>query len=91
MTTLKCFGWKRKAGESVSKSASSAFEENSKSDVEPAIESGDIDWLTLVPTKKRTIIGLEDGSSKAKRLVQEGSVLASSERYTYMFAYIYIK
>ncbi|XP_052774535.1 tetratricopeptide repeat protein 33-like [Mya arenaria] len=80
-TSVKCFGWKRKVGANVSKSVSTAFEKESKPDTDPEIEEGDVDWLTLFPTKKRHVIRLEDGIGKANRLVQEGSVLASSERY----------
>lgn len=76
------FGWKRKIGAQVSKAASSAFEGNSKDETDPEIENGDVDWLTLAPTRKKMVIGLEDNQGKAKRLIQEGTVLASSERYT---------
>ncbi|WAR24747.1 TTC33-like protein, partial [Mya arenaria] len=74
-TSVKCFGWKRKVGANVSKSVSTAFEKESKPDTDPEIEEGDVDWLTLFPTKKRHVIRLEDGIGKANRLVQEGSAL----------------
>ncbi|KAH3848885.1 tetratricopeptide repeat protein 33-like [Dreissena polymorpha] len=78
---LKGFVWKRKIGVNVSKSASSAFELEAKAETDPEVENGDVDWLTLVPNKRKNVIGLEDGIAKSHRLVQEGTVLASSERY----------
>ncbi|XP_045159179.2 tetratricopeptide repeat protein 33-like [Mercenaria mercenaria] len=78
---VKKFGWKRKIGAQVSKSASSAFEEESKEEGDVSLSNGEVDWLTLAPIKRRTVIGLEDGVAKANRLVQEGTVLAGSERY----------
>lgn len=78
--SLQKFGWKRKIGAQVSKSASTAFEEEAQ-EGDVALSNGDVDWLTLAPIKKRVTIGLEDGIMKANRLVQEGSILASSERF----------
>ncbi|XP_069128013.1 tetratricopeptide repeat protein 33-like [Argopecten irradians] len=74
---MTAFGWKRKAGEKVTKEASLAFESNSKEEENP--ENLDVDWLTLVPPRK--IICLEDAIAKSNRLKQEGTVLADSERY----------
>lgn len=78
---LQNFGWKRKIGAQVSKSASSEFESEAKDEDDPSLRNGDVDWLTLVPVKRKAMIGLEDGQAKANRLVREGSVLAESERY----------
>lgn len=80
-TSVKTFGWKRKVGAHVSKSASNAFEKDSKQDEDAEICNGNVDWLTLAPIKRRNVIGLEDGVAKANRLIQEGTVLAGSERY----------
>lgn len=77
---MKRFGWKRKIGSGVSKEASSAFENEAKEDRDPSIESEEVDWLSLAPVKKKSLTGLEDSQAKAKRLVQEGNILASSER-----------
>ena len=77
---VKKFGWKRKIGAQVSKSVSSAFEKESEAEEDISLSNGDVDWLSLVPVKRRSVIGLEDGITKANRLVQEGTVLAGSER-----------
>ena len=55
------------------------FEANSKEPVDDAVESGDIDWLSLAP--KRQCPQLEDSIIKSARLRQEGTVLAEAERY----------
>lgn len=81
---LKKFGWKRKIGSQVSKAASTTFEKDAKDDEDVSLDNRDIDWFTMTPVKKRTTISLEDGKSKAFRLTQEGTVLASSERYYYL-------
>ncbi|KAL3870104.1 hypothetical protein ACJMK2_042717 [Sinanodonta woodiana] len=73
------FVWKRKIGASVSKNSSKAFENEAKDDEDPSVASGDIDWLTAMP--KRRVVQLEDTSLKAKRLTNEGTVLADAERY----------
>lgn len=75
------FGWKRKIGAQVSKPASSAFEQEAKEEEDISLSNGEVDWLTLAPIKRRTLITLEDGFAKANRLVQEGTVLAGAERY----------
>ena len=76
---VKKFGWKRKVGAQISRSASAAFEKETKND-DDVIESGDVDWLTLVPVNKKRVIGLEDNVTKAQRLIKEGAMLAESER-----------
>ena len=73
------FGWKRKIGSQISKTASSVFENDTKDD-DSDIASGDVDWLTLVPVNKKRVIGLEDNVAKADRLKKEGALLAESER-----------
>ncbi|XP_021345236.1 tetratricopeptide repeat protein 33-like isoform X2 [Mizuhopecten yessoensis] len=74
---MTAFGWKRKVGEKVARTASAAFESDAKDEENP--EDLDVDWLTLVPPRK--IICLEDAIAKSNRLKQEGTVLADSERY----------
>ena len=76
---MTSFGWKRKIGDTVSKSTSKAFEDNSKDEDVSALESGEIDWLHLAPTKK--FFSLEDAESKSLRLQKEGEVLAEAERF----------
>lgn len=76
---MTSFGWKRKAGSSVSKSKSKAFEENSKDEDLSVLHSREIDWLHLAPTKK--VFSLEDAVIKSKRLKTEGETLAEAERF----------
>lgn len=73
------FGWKRKIGAEISKTASRAFEKETKDDSDD-LAGGDVDWLTLVPLNKKRVIGLEDSAAKANRLSKEGALLAESER-----------
>lgn len=75
---MASFAWKRKVGSNVSRSVVSAFEADAVDDEDEAITSGEVDWLTLV--KKPKIRKLEDGITKAKRLREEGSLLASEDR-----------
>ena len=77
---MQKFGWKRKIGGQVSKNASSAFEKESKDEIDPSVDSGEVDWLTSATVKRKFVISLEDNRVKSNRLVQEGGVLASSER-----------
>ena len=77
-TKMTSFGWKRKIGATVSKTASEVFEKNCRDDVDVDIASGDVDWLTLVQKKK--VMRLEDATAKSQRLVQEGVTLAEAER-----------
>jgi len=77
---MTSFGWKRKAGQSVSRDTSTAFELNAKADEDIDVESGVIDWLGLQrQAAKRPC--LEDGRAKAARLREEGATLAGEERY----------
>lgn len=78
---VKKFTWKRKIGVQVSKSTSLAFEQESKAEEDISLCNENVDWLTLAPVKRRTLISLEDGIAKGSRLVQEGTVLAGAERY----------
>lgn len=77
---MTSFGWKRKIGQNVSKSKSTAFEQESKNDDDNEVTSGEVDWLSLAPPKRR-VISLEDAHGKSIRLKEEGAVLASAERY----------
>lgn len=81
---MTSFGWKRKLGEKVSRSASAAFEDDAldEEEVDAAIlGEGEIDWLSLQQTAKRSkVIPLEDSLAKAARLKNEGAVLAEEER-----------
>ena len=73
------FGWKRKVGAQISKTASSVFEKDTKDD-DSDLAHGDVDWLTLAPVNKKRVLGLEDNIAKADRLKKEGALLAESER-----------
>ena len=78
---MTSFGWKRKIGGQVSVDSSRQFAADSKDEsVDEAIESGDVDWLTLAPKRRRGCMQLEDAIVKSTRLKQEGIVLADSER-----------
>ena len=81
---MTSFGWKRKLGEKVSRSASAAFEDDAlgEEEVDAAIlGEGEIDWLSLQQTAKRSkVIPLEDSLAKAARFKNEGAVLAEEER-----------
>ncbi|CAE1277561.1 Tetratricopeptide repeat protein 33 [Acanthosepion pharaonis] len=78
---MTSFGWKRKIGEKISRTASAAFQADAEED-EDEIDDGQIDWLTLAP--KRKFGGgnlLEDTVCKSDRLRQEGNTLCEAERY----------
>ncbi|CAH1776042.1 unnamed protein product [Owenia fusiformis] len=73
------FGWKRKIGETVSKQKSKAFENDAKEEGDIEVESGEIDWISLMP--KRKVISIEDAVVKSNRLKKEGATLAENERF----------
>lgn len=79
---MTSFGWKRKIGEKISRTASAAFQADAEED-EDELDDGQVDWLTLAP--KRTIGDgnpiLEDTVCKSDRLRQEGNALCEAERY----------
>ncbi|BFZ16522.1 hypothetical protein BsWGS_19561 [Bradybaena similaris] len=74
---MTSFGWKRKVGEKLQKTAAVTFSSETTDALDD--ESNEVDWLTLAP--KRKFISLEDSLSKSERLKAEGAVLAESERY----------
>ncbi len=78
------FGWKKKSGERVSRTASAAFEEEAQDEEDvhsELISEGEIDWLALQQgAKKSKAIPLEDAVSKSARLCTEGMLLAEQER-----------
>ena len=82
---MTSFGWKKKSGEKVSRAASAAFEEDALDEKEVdavALGEGEIDWLSLQQSAKRSkVVPLEDSLAKANRLKNEGAVLAEQERY----------
>lgn len=76
---MASFGWKRKVGEKVSKSAVQQFE----AEAEKAVDDGpsqdpEVDWLHAI--KRRREILLEDCAAKSKRLEEEGALLAEHGR-----------
>ncbi|KAF6721123.1 Tetratricopeptide repeat protein 33 [Oryzias melastigma] len=78
---MASFGWKRKIGEKVSKSAVQKFE----ADTEKAKDAGaspdeeEVDWLHAI--KRRREILLEDCAEKSRRLKDEGTALAEQGRH----------
>ena len=82
---MTSFGWKRKSGEKVSRTATAAFEEDALNEKEvdaATLGEGEIDWLSLQQSVKRSkVIPLEDSLAKANRLKNEGAVLAEEKRY----------
>ncbi|XP_038048673.1 tetratricopeptide repeat protein 33-like [Patiria miniata] len=78
---MTSFGWKRKAGDNVSKSAATTFQEVTGQQDPDGVES-DVSlshWGQVA--KQRKVILLEDAKTKSKRLKDEGSILAEAERY----------
>ncbi|XP_028318125.1 tetratricopeptide repeat protein 33 [Gouania willdenowi] len=75
---MASFGWKRKVGEKVSKSAVQQFEaEAEKPEKDPKDEK--VDWIHVI--KRRREVLLEDCAAKSKRLKAEGEVLAEQGRH----------
>ncbi|XP_039606565.1 tetratricopeptide repeat protein 33 [Polypterus senegalus] len=75
---MASFGWKRKAGEKVSKLAVQQFEAN-ETDNAQLSESGEVDWLHGI--KRRREVLLEDCAAKSKRLKEEGAFLVQNGRH----------
>ena len=77
---MTSFGWKRKAGDHISKSASSKFQETmGQQELDGEDEENALShWLAVA--KQRKVALLEDAQSKSKRLKEEGSILAEAER-----------
>uniref|UniRef100_A0A1A8F0K5 Tetratricopeptide repeat domain 33 n=1 Tax=Nothobranchius korthausae TaxID=1143690 RepID=A0A1A8F0K5_9TELE len=78
---MASFGWKRKIGERVSKSAVQQFEAEAE---RPEEEDGagadeEVDWLHAI--KRRREVLLDDCASKSKRLKDEGALLAEQGRH----------
>lgn len=82
---MTSFGWKRKIGENVSKSATCKFKEvTGTKEIEDDIDDSEdgedsLKWLGLA--QKRKMICLEDSILKSQRLRDEGTILAEAERY----------
>lgn len=74
---MDSFGWKRKIGEKVSRSAAQQFQDESE-DVTNAEETQEVDWLHAIKRKREVL--LEDCASKSKRLKEEGELLATEGR-----------
>ncbi|XP_029299995.1 tetratricopeptide repeat protein 33 isoform X2 [Cottoperca gobio] len=77
---MASFGWKRKVGEKVSKSAVQLFEDEAEkvNDAGPS-QDEEVDWLHAI--KRRKEILLEDCADKSKRLKDEGAELAEHGRH----------
>ncbi|XP_047424909.1 tetratricopeptide repeat protein 33 isoform X2 [Mugil cephalus] len=77
---MASFGWKRKAGEKVSKSVVQQFEaEAEKPEDGGGGPDEDVDWLHAI--KRRREVMLDDCASKSKRLKDEGALLAEQGRH----------
>ncbi|XP_078416406.1 tetratricopeptide repeat protein 33 isoform X2 [Cetorhinus maximus] len=73
---MTSFGWKRKAGEKVSKVASQNFEAAA---VDDGLVDADVDWLHVTKRQRKAL--LEDCTVKSKRLKEEGIFLSENGRY----------
>ncbi|XP_023279775.1 tetratricopeptide repeat protein 33 [Seriola lalandi dorsalis] len=78
---MASFGWKRKAGEKVSKTVVRQFEAEAEKaeDDGPGQDEEDVDWLHAI--KRRREILLEDCAAKSRRLKDEGALLAEEGRH----------
>ncbi|XP_040013851.1 tetratricopeptide repeat protein 33 [Xiphias gladius] len=82
---MASFGWKRKVGEKVSKSAVQQFEaEAEKAETggpaqDEAEAEAEVDWLQAIKRRRETL--LEDCAAKSKRLQEEGVLLAEEGRH----------
>ncbi|XP_068609192.1 tetratricopeptide repeat protein 33 [Brachionichthys hirsutus] len=75
---MASFGWKRKVGEKVSKSALHQFEAEKAEDDGGGREE-EVDWLQSI--KRRREILQEDCAAKSRRLREEGEQLAERGRH----------
>ncbi|KAM8829272.1 tetratricopeptide repeat protein 33 [Spinachia spinachia] len=75
---MASFGWKRKVGEKVSKSAVQQFEAEAAKDAGPRA-ADEVDWLHAI--KRRREVLMEDCAAKSGRLEEEGAVLAGHGRH----------
>nr|XP_020475177.1 tetratricopeptide repeat protein 33 [Monopterus albus]XP_020475178.1 tetratricopeptide repeat protein 33 [Monopterus albus]XP_020475179.1 tetratricopeptide repeat protein 33 [Monopterus albus]XP_020475180.1 tetratricopeptide repeat protein 33 [Monopterus albus] len=78
---MASFGWKRKAGERVSKSVVQQFEAEAEKaeEVDEQTQDEKVDWLHAI--KRRREVLLEDCGAKSKRLKDEGALLAEQGRH----------
>lgn len=87
---MASFGWKRKAGEKVSKSTVQHFvAETEKAEEEGPDQEEDVDWLQV--TKKRREVLLEDCGAQSRRLKDEGAQLAEQGRWAVQVVTLRIK
>ncbi|XP_040052955.1 tetratricopeptide repeat protein 33 [Gasterosteus aculeatus] len=80
---MASFGWKRKVGEKVSKSAVQQFEaeaaKTEKTDDAGPRAAEEVDWLHAI--KRRREVLMEDCAAKSGRLKEEGAALAEHGRH----------
>ncbi|XP_068190247.1 tetratricopeptide repeat protein 33 [Antennarius striatus] len=76
---MASFGWKRKVGEKVSKSALQQFEAEAEKPEDGGGQVEEVDWLQSI--KRRREILQEDCTAKSKRLKAEGEQLAEQGRH----------
>ncbi|KAM4634706.1 tetratricopeptide repeat protein 33 [Polymixia lowei] len=76
---MASFGWKRKAGEKVSKSMVQQFEAETEKTNDGPCKDEEVDWLHAI--KRRRVVLLEDCAAKSSRLKDEGALLAEQGRH----------
>ncbi|XP_072310661.1 tetratricopeptide repeat protein 33 [Eucyclogobius newberryi] len=76
---MASFGWKRKAGEKVSKAVLQQFEDEPEKAAGAKTQSEEVDWLHAIKRRKEAL--LEDCASRSQRLKDEGSLLAEEGRH----------
>jgi len=67
-------------GGAVKREASVAFEAEAGGEDDERVSSGEVDWISLAPPRRR-VCCLEDATSKGERLRREGATLAEAERH----------
>ncbi|XP_061658223.1 tetratricopeptide repeat protein 33 [Syngnathoides biaculeatus] len=75
---MASFGWRRKAGEKVSKSAARHFEEAGAAGQEREDGDGRVDWQQAVKRRREVLLG--ECAVESERLKEEGAALAEQNR-----------
>ena len=63
----------------MKRDAALAFEAEAGGEDDARVTSGEVDWISLAPPRRR-VCCLEDPASKGERLRREGATLAEAER-----------
>ena len=81
LAEMTSFGWKRKTGDKVNKSAAKSFLEEADDSEDEQIATGQVDWLCFAASgSSKQALVLEDATIKSRRLKEEGEKLAEAER-----------